>query len=198
MKIPFFPSLFPGDLNSIVELALYELGLDKVFLLCAFKKSGGIPAFEHDPLEWDIKSISASEYVWLCDLLLLPYDSITTGYSRMQHKAWVGRAVENGTFVLPITQSTRALVSEYLKDKKRSIQFEAVHMGARLRRHARAQRYVESVARRTERRSNRRRLRLQRLRFLLIQHTVQNESADLEIPDHRRELSNSLHFLTTF
>jgi hypothetical protein len=153
--MPLFPPLCAGDVSGIVSLALFELGLNEAFFLAAFVRAGGRPRFRCLTRDWAIEEVDVFEWKWICDVLHLPLDSISYGYWRREHRFRVGEAVSEGTYILPMTDSTRGLVREYYRDRKREIRNEAKHYGECLRARMREERYKEMIARRARRRNNR-------------------------------------------
>ena len=152
MRRPLFPPIAPGDLSSIINLALHELGLSEKFLMRVFGASKGKPKTLKG--EWDYWRLGAFEWMWICGKLYLPTDCISVGYIRMTHKAWVGRAILEGTYVLPMTEKTKVLFREYLAGRRREVKSERSHYGPRLLMKMKRQRYEEAITRRINRRLN--------------------------------------------
>jgi hypothetical protein len=112
LKIPFFPSIGAGDPSSVVNLALNELGLNEDFIIQVLVAKGRATKPISGGL--DFFRMSSGDWFLTCERLHLPVDSISFGYSRIDHRSRVGEAILNGTFALPLTFRTRALFREYI------------------------------------------------------------------------------------
>ncbi|MGK5083506.1 hypothetical protein WDW37_09390 [Bdellovibrionota bacterium FG-1] len=152
MQRPLFPSIASGDFSAIINLALHELGLNENFFLRAFIAAKGKPKIKDG--EWDIGAVGVTEWIWICKKLYLPLDCISIGYSRMWHRAWVGRAILEGAYVLPWTDQARSLFREYIAIERRSIRDQKNHYGRELLRKVIGGRREEAKARRMMRKQN--------------------------------------------
>lgn len=152
MKVPFFPSIGAGNPSTVVNLALHELGLDENFLLRALIAANGKPVFTAGEL--DFGKMGCTEWIWVCQKLHLPIDSISTGYSRIAHRAWVGQAILDGAYVLPITDRLRALFREFISLQRQSFRSEKEYYGPELRRKIVLGRFEERKLRRKLRKHN--------------------------------------------
>ncbi|MBL6989383.1 MAG: hypothetical protein ISR65_06380 [Bacteriovoracaceae bacterium] len=75
---------YAGDLNKIVEAALDNLGRDKSFLLNSL--NGGREK------KLQIDNLSFFEWYEICQILYLPLDCISFGYSKSMHDANIIKA----------------------------------------------------------------------------------------------------------
>lgn len=170
MQVPFFPPIGRGDIHSIVSLALYEMGLSERFLLGLFLATGGSPTLDERG-QWDCKQMSVCEWIWICRTIYLPLDSISIGYVRHTHKAWIGRAIQAGRYVLPNTKAVERLFREYLHDQKLSARRERRHYGPPLSLRMKQSHYRAAMRRRRRRKRNLAKL-LQLRKIISIQHKL--------------------------
>lgn len=152
MQRPMFPSIAPGDFSAIINLALHELGLNENFLLRAFVAAKGRPKFKDG--EWDIGAVDVTEWIWICKKLYLSVDCVSTGYFRMSHRHWVGQAILEGAYVLPMTDQARRLFREYLGIQRYEIRSQKSYYGPELRLKVAKGRREEAKLRRIMRRKN--------------------------------------------
>ncbi len=189
MKIPFFPSIGAGDPSSVVALALHELGLSEDFLIRAVLAAKGKLEFKNG--EIDYKKIGCFEWFWICKKLYLPLDSYAYGYSRLTHRAAVGEAILDRSFVLPLTARTKALFREYLEVQRHSHRREKEFYGDELLRKVIRKRIDERRERKLVRALNLRVGRPAREKYdrLFVQSSI---GAPLMLRDRKRRTANGV------
>lgn len=155
-------------ISMTLKQALSELGLTEHLLLKIFIAAGRIPTLTESG-KWKYSNLSATDWIWICNLIHLPIDSISFGYMRFTHCAWVGRAIEQGLYVLPRTRRLESFFREYIRSKRQDIHFCRRTTGAPLSDRLKDQRRMDFISLRRTRRQNFR--ALEKVRFeILVQY----------------------------
>lgn len=115
------------DTANILNDALRTLGLTPGFLCNAL----GLP--EGADKQWDSDSLTALQWVRICDALHLSYDCISYGYIYAVHKARLRAKWEDAELSLPRTPELKVLLTEIKADIKRDRRVQAARSGFRLR-----------------------------------------------------------------
>lgn len=141
------------SISVTVNTALLELGLSERYFLRVLKLSGfKLPRAQSKNFNYGRLDI----VVWMvvCRLLHLPFDSLSYGYSKRIHLCRVGRAIQDGTYILPRTKALELLFRHYLELERSNIRFEKNHLGKRLQGRVRANRFNDVIKRRRVRKAN--------------------------------------------
>jgi hypothetical protein len=118
---------YVGKTQSIIRVALKNLGLDHTYLLQRL----GLPF--QTKRSWNSRKLGACEWVEICHALRIPIGSISWGYSYQSHKAELFAAWKYGLPLPPRTPARKKMFRDIRDDKRRDRKWLDEHHGLRLR-----------------------------------------------------------------
>ncbi len=137
------PFVYSGETEKIIALALDALGLSFFYLIELME----LP-FDITIDRFKSENLGGDEWIAICDALYLNVSSISTGYSRMEHRARIKEAIESGYFHFSKeNHCVRKLMFEIKQRKREDWFFQSEHYGFRLRWKIRTQDYIQSLKR---------------------------------------------------
>ena len=139
--------------SAVVNSALHSLGLRKEYLVHILGELR-CDSFQISKNNLDFEKINVTEWVIICNLLHLPFDSASYGYVYCEHQHRIGTALQNGLYLHPRTQALALFLKEFFQNQHFEILNSKKYYGDQLRNKIRQERCRQFIRRRKSRRIN--------------------------------------------